>query len=337
MQRIIGVLALLAIMYGMLYAVNPKAFNHSNQQDVLSQQAFYGILTLGIGVVIITGGIDLSMGSVIGFAGMLFGALVKNGMGPIAAMLIVLLAGILIGLIHGLFITQMRLQPFLVTLCGMFIYRGLARIIGNGSTIGLETLAKTNPSSQKQLDWLRQILVGKDIEGNLNFPSQLIVLLIVFAVLGLVLHFSIYGRYWYAIGHNELAARYAGIQTKRQKISVYIICSFLSALGGILSMCYYGSANPENTGVTLELYAITGAVLGGCSLRGGEGTVIGMVLGGAVLPLLKNLINFSASKEWVRNLIPNMDAVIPVIIGLTLLLGTLIDETLRRRSQTRKE
>jgi ribose transport system permease protein len=183
------------------------------------------------------------------------------------------------------------------------------------------------------LESLRQALVGKDLTGELGFPMQVVVLLVVAAVVGVVLHFSVAGRYWYAIGHNEQAARYAGINLTRHKFVVYVLCSTLASLGGILSLLDYGSATPETAGETWELYAITGAVLGGCSLRGGEGSVGGMVLGAAVLPLLKNLISFVGSLPWVLRNVKSIDPIIPALIGLTLLFGTIIDELVRRRAR----
>jgi ribose transport system permease protein len=162
-----------------------------------------------------------------------------------------------------------------------------------------------------------------------------VVLGVLLVLVGIILHFSVYGRYCYAIGHNEQAARYAGINTNRQRLWVYMLCSTLAAFGGILTLLDYGNGTPESTGETWELYAITGAVLGGCTLRGGEGTVIGMALGAAVLPLLRNLINFVGAVPAVQKIIPKIDSVVPVFIGLALLSGTIVDEFFRRRSVKR--
>ena len=123
---------------------------------------------------------------------------------------------------------------------------------------------------------LRYVLVGKDFSGVLLFPAQFVLLLALAAVLGFFLHRTAYGRYWYAIGHNELAAKYAGVNVDRQRTVVYVICSALAGLGSVLYILYNENASPTGAGSLLELYAITGAVLGGCSLRGGEGTVAGM-------------------------------------------------------------
>jgi ribose transport system permease protein len=336
MKRVLGVVLLLASMYGLLYWSNPVSFEPGNLKVVLNQQAFFGVLTIGVGLVIITGGIDLSIGSVVGLGAVGFAVMMRSGVHPYLAVGGVLLGGAIIGIIHGLLITKLKLQSFLVTLCGLFVYRGLARLLSPEETVGLRRVTEAQPDFVGPLGTLRESLIGKNLAGEFEFPMQVVVVLALAVIVGLVLHASVAGRYWFAMGRNDLAARYAGINTDRQRIWVYAICSTLAALGGVLSILDYGSANPPGWGETWELYAITGAVLGGCSLRGGEGTVVGMVLGAAVLPLLKNLISFVGEVPWVKAYIPKIDPVIPVLVGLTLLLGTIIDEFFRRRAGPRR-
>lgn len=341
MNRVAGVVLLLAVLYALLYWADPvNAVKWTNIKDVLGQQALFGVLTLGAGIVILSGGIDLSIGSVVGFSAVLFGVLLKSGVTPFTALAIVLGAGMLIGAINAALISRLRLQPFLVTLCGLFVYRGLAKMLSPGQQVGLMGIlrdakkagdAEFTETLTRELTLLREWLVGKTLDGELGFPMQAAVLAVLALVLGLVLHRSVWGRYWLAIGHNEAAAKYAGIRVERNQFAVYMICSTLASLGGVLTLLDYGSATPATIGETWELYAITGAVLGGCTLRGGAGTVPGMVLGAAVLPLLKNLINFLGSLPLVTRNIKSIDPVIPVLIGLTLLLGTIADELFRRR------
>jgi ribose transport system permease protein len=153
-----------------------------------------------------------------------------------------------------------------------------------------------------------------------------VIMILLAALIGFFLHFSAYGRYWYAIGHNEQAARFAGVNVGRQRVVVYIVCSCLAAFAGVLFLLNLSTADPANAGESRELYAILGAVLGGCSLRGGEGTAVGMVLGAMVLPVVDNLLTFLGVKSDV----------IPVVIGLTLLFGTIVDELIRRRSRVNR-
>ncbi|MCE9532540.1 MAG: ABC transporter permease [Planctomycetes bacterium] len=333
MNRIFGVLILLIAIFGLNCAIDlDYATRWSNLKEVLSQDAFFAVLTLGVGVLIISGGIDLSIGSVVGLAGVLFGVLMRNGVPPFFATLIVLLMGIVIGSLHGLLVTRLKLQAFLVTLCGLFVYRGLARILSK-SRPGIQETIETHPEFSSQLDFLSRLLTGRNLEREFGFPMMVVVALALALIIGLILHGSVHGRYWYAMGRNEQATRYAGINTDRQRMLVYIICSLLASLGGILTFLDDGSVSPESTGETWELYAITGAVLGGCTLRGGEGTVLGMLLGAAVLPLLKNLINRVGNIPDVRAIIPSIDPVIPILIGMTLLAGTIADEFFRRRGR----
>jgi ribose transport system permease protein len=324
MTRVLGVLGLLVLLYGALIESNPAAGSTRNLMYVANIQGRYGVITLGAALVIITGGIDLSIGSVVGCSAILFGVLMEEGVHPVAAVGWVLSFGVCVGIINGLLITRLKLQPFLVTLCGMFIYRGLARLIG--SVVNPAQVLEAYPHFEGPLNALTFILVGKNEKGALVFPAMFVLLLFLAALIGFFLHRTAYGRYWFAIGHNELAAKYAGVNVNRQRTVVYVVCSTLASLGGVLLFLDSSTVQADSAGAGLELYAILGAVLGGCSLRGGEGTAIGIVLGAMVLPVLETLVSF----RGLRN------NVIPAVIGLTLLFGTIIDELIRRRSVGRR-
>jgi ribose transport system permease protein len=192
--------------------------------------------------------------------------------------------------------------------------------------VGRSRSLEAHPEFLNSLQNASYLLIGKDSSRELLFPAQFILLLIVAAFVGFLLHKTAYGRFWYAIGHNELAAKYAGVNVERQRVVVYTACSALSALVGVLYFLDESSLQSDNAGSTWELYAILGAVLGGCSLRGGEGTAIGMVLGAMVLPVLNNLVTFRGLKSDM----------IPAVIGITLLFGTIVDELIRRRSRVNR-
>lgn len=333
MMRILGVLGLLVGLYAGLigtYVDNAPGSEPSartqdriqgNLVDVANEQGRYGVITLGAALVIITGGIDLSIGAVVGCSAVLFGYLLEEGIHPYAALPIVLLFGAAVGLGNGLLITRLKLQPFLVTLCGMFIYRGAARYLA-GQVSRAKSL-EAHPEFTDALQNLRYVLVGKNSASELVFPAEFVVLIVLAIAVGFFLHRTAYGRYWYAIGHNELAAQYAGVNVNRQRVSVYVICSMFASLAGVLLFLDMPSIQSDSGGLYLELYAILGAVLGGCSLRGGEGTALGMVLGAMVLPILQSLVSIRGLKSDV----------IPAVIGLTLLAGTIVDEFIRRRSR----
>jgi ribose transport system permease protein len=332
MMRLLGVIVLLAALYAGLvgtYVETAPDFEpaaktqeriRGNLIDVANIQGRYGIIALGAALVIITGGIDLSIGSVVGFSAVLFGVLMMNGVHPYLAAPLVVVCGAIVGLGNGLLITGLKLQPFLVTLCGMFVYRGAARLLAG--TVSRSQVSEAQPSFAEPIKAIRYVLVGKDALGELIFPAQFVLLLILAVVVGFFLHHTAFGRYWYAIGHNELAAKYAGVNVNRQRTAVYVIASALAALAGVLLFLDMPNIQSDSSGLYLELYAILGAVLGGCSLRGGEGTAAGMVLGAMVLPVLENLVSLRGLKSDV----------IPAVIGLTLLVGTIADEVLRRRS-----
>lgn len=321
MNRLLGVLLMVAMLYGTLMALEPTSRNWNNQKTIAARLGYYGILTVGVGVLILSGGIDLSIGSVVGLGAISFGLLLEQGMSPWLAAVPVLLGAVFIGLIHGLLVTKLGLQPFLVTLCGLFIYRGVARLIAPGA-VGLgKDIQDKDPEFKASVGFFRDLFVGEPF----GVPQQLVLLVLISLVLALFLHGTSHGRYLFSIGANEAAAKYAGVSIDRYKILAYIICSGLAGVGAILLMLDSRSATATDAGNLLELYAITGAVLGGCSLRGGEGMIPGMFLGAAVLPLLRQLCNFLLNKSELEY----------VVIGFALLLGTLVDELLKRRAARR--
>src|SRR6185437_10926604 len=187
MTRILGVLGLLIVLYAALIESNPAASNSRNLISIANIQGRYGVVTLGAALVIIVGGIDLSLGSVVGCAAVLFGWLMKEkGVHPVLATLTVVLFGGTIGLINGLLVTRLRLQPFLVTLCGMFIFRGVARLID--SVVDQSQVVEAHPEFEKPLNDLIYWLVGKNADGALVSPAMFIWFVVLAAIAGFFLH-----------------------------------------------------------------------------------------------------------------------------------------------------
>ncbi|MCU0721174.1 MAG: ABC transporter permease [Pirellula sp.] len=329
MNRVAGVVFLLIGLYIALFLSDQNARETSNLIDLANRQGFYAVLTIGVGILMVAGGIDLSMGSVVALGAVLFGVFMERGIPPYPAAGLVCVVGMGIGIVYGLLVTRLGLQAFLVTLCGLFVYRGIARFLTNDGEVGLQRVLRGDPRRgtpprpefQESINSLRYYLVGQNPDGEVVFPGMLVVALILAALFGTMLHFTVYGRYWYAIGYNEKAARFSGVAVNRHRMTGFVISSFCSALAGVMLLLSYSTAKPDNAGNTDELYAITGAVLGGVSLRGGEGTIFGIVLGAAVLPVLRNLVTFLEIEN----------AIVPAIIGLTLLAGVIVDEKFRRR------
>lgn len=316
--RLLGVLFMVVALYALLLLSTPMDNILGKQHTIARDLGYFGLPTLGVGVLIVCGGIDLSIGSVVGLGAVCYGLMLENQLAPWTAALIVLAGSAVIGLIHGLLVTKLRLQPFLVTLCGLFIYRGLAKWLSPDHSPGWQV---DDAQALDRIRGFRDLFVG----DTYGVPRQLVLMLLVAVVLGLFLHGTRHGRYLFAIGANEEAARYAGIPTDRYKVLAYVLCSMLAGLSSIVFLFSYDSAQPSSAGSWLELYAITGAVLGGCSLSGGEGSVLGMVLGAAVLPLLQQVcysFNIRSELEYA-------------VIGAALLLGTISDELLKRRSSRR--
>ena len=326
-KRIAGVALLLVAMYALLGASSDRAFYKANLVEVANRQGYSGVIVLAAGLIILSGGIDLSLGSVIALGAVGFGMLIDLGIHPYIALVLTMFGGTLIGLGQGALVHYVRLQAFLVTLCGMFVFRGVARYLAADKEVGLTSVIGRHPEFKGAVDNLTLALVGLSPETNaLIFPGTLAVLAVLAVLFAAVLQGTVHGRYWLALGYSEDAARYAGVPVARYRVASFGIASTLGALAGVILILNYNSVKPDNAGLTYELQAITGAVLGGVSLRGGEGTVIGMILGAAVLPTLNNLMIFRG--------VP--DALNPVVIGLTLLAGSVADEAIRRRGAQRR-
>jgi ribose transport system permease protein len=308
-------LALLILVIGAISAfINPQFISQVNLLNLSNQIGLFGLFALGEGFVIITGGIDLSIGSMLALLGIIFlDLLVNRGFGWPLALVITVGGGAFLGLIHGTLITRLKLQPFVVTLCGLLLYRGIARWYTEDSTQGFGYA-----TDYDRLEWL---MSGR----TFDIPHTFIFLLIVAAILAVVLHKSMFGRYLYAVGKNEEAARFSGIPTNRVIVSAYLLAGVLTGLSAVFFTFYTQSIAPSAHGNFYELYAIAAAVLGGCSLRGGEGSIIGIVLGMVLLQVLQNLVNILGIPSSLNF----------AVMGAVILLGVIADRELQRRRQNR--
>lgn len=268
----------------------PRFLSADNLLNTANLIGIFGILGIGMGMVIITGGIDLSVGSMSALTGVLLCIALRDWhwAWPLAALFVVGVP-MLLGSAHGFLITRMRLQPFIVTLCGLLIYRSMARFFAGDSTKGF---GDTTPFEK-----FRFLASGRLFQrvhdGQITFegiPMPFIILLIVAAIMWFVLHRSVYGRYIFAVGRNEEAARFSGINTKLIIGSSYVLSGLLTGMAAVMFAFYAGSISPSTHANFYESYGIAAAVLGGCSLRGGEGSIIGIVIGTALLQILQNLV-----------------------------------------------
>ncbi|MFZ0034828.1 MAG: ABC transporter permease [Sedimentisphaerales bacterium] len=310
MRKEFGILIILIVLCVVVSIVNPNFLSATNLQNNARLVGMFGIFGIGVGVVIMTGGIDLSVGSVFSLFGVLLAFMLVKWHWPWPiAVIVTLLATALLGLCHGLLVTKVKIQPFLVTLCGLLFYRGMARYIANdqsqgfGYCQGFETL---------------QILTTGKICG---IPMPFIILLVIASIMWVVLHKSIYGRYLLAAGRNEEAALFSGINTGRVIASAYVISTLLAGVATILLAFYTNSISPSSHGNFYELYGIAAAVLGGCSLRGGQGSVIGILIGTTLILVLRNLVNLLGIPS-------SLDF---AIVGTVILIGVIVDQMLQRR------
>jgi ribose transport system permease protein len=311
-RKELGVLLLFLALCVIVAAASPQFVSAGNLQNVGRLVGTYGIFSIGVGIVIMTGGIDLSVGSICALLGVLLSMmLVEWGWPAGAALTAVLALGAALGAAHGLLVTRLRLQPFIVTLCGLLLYRGAARYIADDSTKGFGT--------GEGFEWLRAAAAGH-IAG---VPMPFVILCVIAVIAWVVVHRSVYGRHLIAVGHNEEASRYSGVRTGRVVATAYVVSGLLAAVSAVIIAFYTNSVSPASHGNFYELYAIAAAVVGGCSLRGGEGTVLGIVIGTALLQVLRNLVN-------LLDIPSSLDF---AVMGAVILIGAIADQLFARRSK----
>src|ERR1035437_383673 len=280
MKKEIGILILLVVLCAVTSVMNPRFLSGANLGNTANLIGLHRIYRIGIGRVILTGGIDLPVGSMLATNGVLpVPALVDwHWPWPLAA-LFALAVPMALGWAHGFLITRFNMQPFIVTLCGLLLYRGIARFIASDTTKGF--------GDAEGFKTLQHLANGK----MFGLPMPFVFLIVTAAVMWVVLHRSVYGRYLYAVGRNEEATRFSGVNTRRVVASSYVLAGLLTGISGILFAFYTNSVSPSTHGNFYELYGIAAAVLGGCSLRGGEGSILGILIGTALLLVLQNLVN----------------------------------------------
>lgn len=319
MKKLLGIFGLFLAVFIFTAIENPQFVSAYNLQNLVRWISLFGIISIGVAFVIITGGIDLSIGSVIGLVGSLLAYLLtQKGWSVPAALAAVLLCSVAIGLTHGLLITRVRLQPFVVTLCGLLLYRGIARYITDDQSQGFGSAYDAG---------LRRVATDHvHLTQNFALPAPFFIFLSIALLSGLFLNHTIWGRYLLALGRNEMATRFSGVNTDAMKMMAYLICSTLAGVGGILFALDLNSIQPSGLGEFYELYAIAAAVLGGCSLRGGEGTIIGVIIGTAVMRVLYNAINILGIPTHLEF----------AIIGAVILAGVITDELVKRMAARRR-
>jgi ribose transport system permease protein len=304
--RQLGTLSGLLVLVVALWILTPHFLTISNLLNVAEQATIIAIIAVGMTFVIITGGIDLSVGSVLAFSGVVMAYSLQSGVPLPLALLIGLGVGLLCGVVNGLLITIGRLPPFIATLGMMSVARGAALMFTEGRPISGFS------------EGFRSIATGE----ILRIPAPVVIMIVVYVIAHFVLKRTKLGRYTYAIGGNEEAALLSGINVRLNKTLVYGIAGLLSGLAAILLTARLNSAQPI-AGMSYELDAIAATVIGGTSLLGGEGTVSGTLIGALIMAVLRNGLNLLSVSSFFQQ----------VVIGSVIILAVLIDMALKRRGK----
>ncbi len=304
-QRLLPFLTLITLFVGLIIAT-PNFFTPTNLSSVVRQTAVINIMALGMTMVIITGGIDLSVGSILALAGCLGTMAMTSGLPVGVGILVGIFTGCAAGLLNGVLTTRLRISPFIVTLGTLLIIRGLALILTNGMPV---------QNVPKEFSFLGEGSVA-------GVPFVLILLIAIALVVHVILEHTKLGRYAFAIGSNPDAAFYAGIPVRFHTTVIYGICGMLTGLSGMIESSRLMTGQPT-AGQGYELPAIAAVVIGGGSLRGGEGTVVGTLIGAFIMGLLSNGCDLLGIQPFVQQ----------ATIGAVIILAVSVDE-LRKRKMT---
>ncbi|MBY0147660.1 ABC transporter permease subunit [Neobacillus niacini] len=296
----LGPLLGLIILVVIVSILNPSFLEPLNILNLLRQVAINALIAFGMTFVILTGGIDLSVGAILALSSALTAGMMVSGIDPLLAILIGCILGGLMGMVNGLFITKGKMAPFIATLATMTIFRGLTLVYTGG-----------NPITGLGDNYLFQ-LFGRGY--FLGIPVPAVTMILTFVVLFIILHKTPFGRKTYAIGGNEKAALISGIKVPKVKVMIYSLSGMLAALAGAILTSRLNSAQPT-AGTSYELDAIAAVVLGGTSLSGGKGRIFGTLIGALIIGTLNNGLNLLGVSSFYQM----------VVKGIVILIAVLLD------------
>ena len=299
LEKIIPFIGLILLVV-VISVLNTAFLDLSNLLNLLRQVSINGLIAFGMTFVILTGGIDLSVGSILALSSAFTAILITSGLDPIVALIVGVLGGFLLGVFNGVLVTFGSMAPFIATLATMTIFRGLTLVITDG-----------NPITDLGDSYLFQ-LFGKGYFFGISVPA--VTMIIVFIVLAIILQKTTFGRHTYAIGGNEVASKISGIKVNKVKILIYGISGLMSALAGAILTSRLNSAQPT-AGTSYELDAIAAVVLGGTSLTGGKGRIVGTLIGVLIIGVLNNGLNLLGVSSFYQQ----------VVKGIVILIAVLID------------
>lgn len=300
MSELTTVIALIILM-AVITIINSNFLTANNLLNLLLQVTSNALIAFGMTFVILTGGIDLSVGSILALSSALTAGLLGSGMPVTLAILISLILGCILGMMNGLLISYGKLAPFIVTLATMTIFRGATLVYTNG-----------NPITKGLSDTFLFQFLGQGYIVGIPFP--VIIMFIIFIVLYVLLHKTAFGKSVYAIGGNEKAAYISGVKLNKVKIIIYSISGIMASISGLIITSRLSSAQPT-AGASYEMDAIAAVVLGGTSLSGGKGRILGTLIGALIIGVLNNGLNIiGVSAFWQQ-----------VVKGVVILIAVLID------------
>ncbi len=296
-----SLVALIVLILG-VSMLNENFFTLNNIFNILQQTSINAIIAVGMTLVILTSGIDLSVGSVFALTGAVAASIIGQDINPFFAIIAALLLGSALGLVSGVIIAKGKLQAFIATLVMMLIIRGATQVYTQGSPIGLGM-----SDYAYMFEWI-------GFGRVLGIPVPIIIMAVVFIIAGYILKFTKLGRHIYAVGGNEAATRLSGINVDRVKIIVYMMSGFLCAVAAMIEVSRLSSAQPT-AGMGYEMDAIAAVVLGGTSMAGGRGKIIGTLIGALILGFLNNGLNLLGVDAYYQM----------IVKGAVILLAVLVD------------
>jgi ribose transport system permease protein len=304
--RQFGTLIGLLVLSAVLWALTPHFLTVSNLLNVAQQTSINAVVAVGMTFVILSGGIDLSVGSIVAVAGVVLGVLLQSGQPVAVAIAAALAIGAATGLVNGVLVSWGGLPPFIVTLGMMSVARGAALLFTEGRPVsGFDETFRALAT------------------GSVAFvPAPVVIMLAVYAVAHIVLTKTTFGRYVYAIGGNEEATRLSGVLVRRQKTLIYGVSGLMSAVAAIILTARLNSAQPI-AGMMYELDAIAATVIGGTSLMGGEGTLAGTLIGALIMGVLRNGLNLLGVSSFLQQ----------IVIGGVIIVAVLVDTVLKKNKQ----
>lgn len=291
-------LALIALII-VVSVLNPSFISANNLLNLLRQVSINALIAFGMSFVILTGGIDLSVGSTLALSGALTAGLIASGISPILAMLFGMILGAFLGMINGFLITKGKMAPFIATLATMTIYRGATLVYTDG-----------NPITGIGDSFIFQFM-GKGYLFGIPFP--IIVMLLFFLLLYVLLHKTAFGKKTYAVGGNIKAAEIAGVKTDKVQIIIYTISGLMASISGIILTSRLNSAQPT-AGQAYEMDAIAAVVLGGTSLSGGKGRLFGTLIGALIIGTINNGLNLLGVSSFYQQIVKGAVIIVAVLL-----------------------